>query len=123
MISTICARSGGPPAALITLAGSRKYCEPIAAGVITRTPSRPDFRGYQTAEQRIAPAAVRRPSVGAEPVMVTSVAIICPRPGTYSSATQILPSFTRTGKTVSAVRFLLTFPKSLSRTSLTTPSG
>ena len=36
---------------------------------------------------------------------------------------QILPSFTRAGKTVSGVRFLLTFPKSLSRTSLMTPSG
>lgn len=35
-ISAIFARSGGPPAAaLITSAASRKYCEPIAAGVIT----------------------------------------------------------------------------------------
>jgi hypothetical protein len=34
IISTIFARSGGPPfAALITSAASRKYCGPIAAGV------------------------------------------------------------------------------------------
>ena len=38
MISTIFARSGGPPAAaLITSANSRKYCGPIAAGVITQS--------------------------------------------------------------------------------------
>ena len=38
MISAIFARSGGPPAAaLITSADSRKYCGPIAAGVITQS--------------------------------------------------------------------------------------
>ena len=38
MISAIVARSGGPPAAaLITSADSRKYCGPIAAGVITQS--------------------------------------------------------------------------------------
>ena len=38
MISAILARSGGPPAAwLITPAHSRKYCGPIAAGVITQS--------------------------------------------------------------------------------------
>lgn len=38
MISAILARSGGPPAAaLITSAESRKYCGPIAAGVITQS--------------------------------------------------------------------------------------
>jgi DNA-binding MarR family transcriptional regulator len=40
MISAIFARSGGPPAAaLITSADSRKYCGPIAAGVITQSAS------------------------------------------------------------------------------------
>jgi len=38
MISAILARSGGPPAAvLITSAASRKYCRPMAAGVITQS--------------------------------------------------------------------------------------
>ncbi len=38
MTSAIFARSGGPPAAsLITWAASRKYCGPIAAGVITQS--------------------------------------------------------------------------------------
>ena len=38
MISAIFARSGGPStAALITSADSRKYCGPIAAGVITQS--------------------------------------------------------------------------------------
>ena len=38
MISAIFARSGGPPAAaLITSADSRKYCGPIAAGVIKQS--------------------------------------------------------------------------------------
>ena len=37
MISAIFVRSGGPPAAaLMTSAASRKYCGPIAAGVITQ---------------------------------------------------------------------------------------
>jgi hypothetical protein len=37
MISAILTRSGGPPAAaLITAAASRKYCGPIAAGVMAQ---------------------------------------------------------------------------------------
>ncbi len=38
MISTILTRSGGPPrAALTTSAASRKYCGPIAAGVMAQS--------------------------------------------------------------------------------------
>jgi len=38
MISAILVRSGGPPAAaLTTSAESRKYCGPIAAGVMTQS--------------------------------------------------------------------------------------
>jgi len=38
MISVIFTRSGGPPAAaLITSAAWRKYCGPMAAGVITQS--------------------------------------------------------------------------------------
>jgi hypothetical protein len=68
MISASLTRSGGPPvAALITAADSRKYCGPIAAGVIAQRALASGCRHCRTGERHRAeyrgPALVRRRSV------------------------------------------------------------